>query len=222
MQRLLALLILWLVAASAAGQSIRYVQDYFKAPLRTGKSTQNKIKRLLPSGTRVELLEEDPGAGYSLVRTTQGLEGWILTRYLMQERSARERLAQVEQALDKQREENQAHKRDIGAIKAHAAEIERSNKELLASNAELTKDLEDLRLTAGNALNIAEENEALKHEKEELGSKLVALERQNAQLTNRSRRDWFVAGAGVALGGLLLGLIIPRIPWRRRKRWDQF
>ena len=31
----------------------------------------------------------------------------------------------------------------------------------------------------------------------------------------------FLAGAAVALGGLLLGLIIARIPWRRRKGWSE-
>ncbi len=221
MERLLGLLILSLVATGAAGEPVRYVQDYIKVPLRTGKSTQNKILRMLPSGTRVELLEEDSG-GYARVRTTQGIEGWILSRYLREERSARDRLTQIEQALDKQREENQAHKREIGTIKAHAAEIERSNEELRESNADLTKELESVRLTAGRSLEIEDENEALRQEKEELERKIDAVERENARLTDRSRRDWFVAGAGVALGGLLLGLIIPRIPWRRRKRWDQF
>ncbi|MCG6870165.1 MAG: hypothetical protein LJE91_15965 [Gammaproteobacteria bacterium] len=30
-----------------------------------------------------------------------------------------------------------------------------------------------------------------------------------------------LAGAAVALGSLLLGLDIPRIPWRRRKGWSE-
>jgi SH3 domain protein len=220
-RRTLTFLILGLVATTAAGQSARYIQDFIKVPLRTGTSTQNKILRMLPSGARVELLEEADG-GYARVRTEEGTEGWILSRYLMEDRSARDRLVLAEQSLARQQEENQVLKREIGTLKAHAAEMDRSNKELETSNADLSQELESVRHTAGRSLAIAEENENFRQELASKNEELEALLRENAQLNDRSRRDWFLAGAGVALGGLVLGLIIPRIPWRRRKRWDQF
>jgi len=220
-RRTLTFLILGLVATTAAGQSARYIQDFIKVPLRTGTSTQNKILRMLPSGARVELLEE-ADEGYARVRTEEGTEGWILSRYLMEEPSARDRLVLAEQSLTRQQEENQGLKREIGTLKAHAAEMDRSNKELETSNADLSQDLESVRRTAGRSLAIEEENENFRQDLAKKNEELEALLRENAQLNDRSRRDWFLAGAGVALGGLLLGLIIPRIPWRRRKRWDQF
>ncbi len=33
-------------------------------------------------------------------------------------------------------------------------------------------------------------------------------------------RDWFLAGGGVLLFGMLLGLMIPQMSWRRRNKWD--
>jgi SH3 domain protein len=51
---------------------------------------------------------------------------------------------------------------------------------------------------------------------------LLQLETQNIALRDESKRDWFLIGAGVVAGSLLLGLIIPHIPLRRRRRWDQF
>lgn len=221
MKRVLAFSVLFLVATSVAGQSVRYIQDYIKVPLRTGKSTQNKILRMLPSGTRVELIEESD-EGYARVRTGEGTEGWLLSRYLMENQTARDRLLQTEQSLTRRREENQALKREIGALKAHTAEIERSNKELRTRSSDLGQELESVRQTAGRSLAIEEENETFRRDLASKSAELDALLRENAQLSDRSRRDWFVAGAGVALGGILLGLIIPRIPWRRRKRWNQF
>lgn len=221
MRRMVAFLILGLAATTAAGQSVRYIQDFIKVPLRTGTSTQNKILRMLPSGARVELLEES-GDGYARVRSEEGTEGWILSRYLMEEPSARDRLALAQKSLAAQQDENQSLKREINTLKAHAAEMDRSNKELETTNADLSQELESVRRTAGRSLAIGKENENFRQELARKNDELEALVRENAQLNDRSQRDWFLAGAGVALGGLVLGLIIPRIPWRRRKRWDQF
>ncbi len=222
MKKLLLLLVLSVTAAATTAQPARYVQDSIKLPMRSGKSTKHKILRELPSGTRLELLEESEEEGYSRVRTERGVEGWILSRYLMDEPSARDRLTTAEAELARQKGANARLKREIGTLKAHEAEIERSNRELQEHNRQLSDELANIQRTASRALAIEEENarfrEELAHGKEELDTLL----RQNAALKDHSRRDWFMAGAGVALGGLILGLIIPRIPWRRRKRWDQF
>ena len=221
MKRFFLILALCCSAAGATGESVRYVQDFIKVPLRTGQSLENKIVRMLPSGTRVELLETGD-KGYSRVRTGQGVEGWILSRYLMEQPSARDRLERVERDLAQQSEVNARLNRQIGTLKAHEAEIELSNRELEENNQQLSEELAGIRRTASRALQIEEENGRLREELSRRKEELDDLLRQNATLRERTRRDWFLAGAGVALGGLVLGLIIPRIPWRRRKRWDQF
>ncbi len=222
MKNLLLLLALSAIATPLMAQPVRYVEDFVKVPLRTGKSLQNKILRMLPSGTRMELLEVSEEDGYSRVRTDQGVEGWILSRYLMTEPSARDRLATAKEELAAQQEGSDRLKREISTLRAHEAEIERSNRELQENNRQLTDELASIRRTASRALAIEEENARFREEVAQRKEELDTLLRQNAMLKDQSRRDWFVAGAGVALGGLVMGLIIPRIPWRRRKRWDQF
>ena len=222
MKKLLLLLVLSAITAAVTAQPVRYVEDFVKVPLRTGKSLQNKILRMLPSGTRLELLEESEEDGYSRVSTEQGVEGWILSRYLMTEPSARDRLAKAKQELAAQAEASERLKREISTLRAHEAEIERSNRELQENNSQLSEELASIRRTASRALAIEEENARFREEVAQRKEELDTLLRQNALLKDQSRRDWFVAGAGVALGGLIMGLIIPRIPWRRRKRWDQF
>ena len=61
------------------------------------------------------------------------------------------------------------------------------------------------------------------------GSRMVALERslqtlqqENENLKDRTARDWFMVGAGVVLLGIIVGLIIPRIRWRKKSSWDTF
>ncbi len=222
MKKLVLLLVLSVSATAATAQQVRYVEDFVKVPLRTGKSLENKILRMLPSGTRLELLEVSEEDGYSRVRTERGVEGWILSRYLMEQPSARDRLATAKEELAAEKEAAERLKREISTLRAHEAEIERSNRELQENNSQLSQELASIRRTASRALAIEEENARFREEVAQRKEERDTLLQQNTVLKDQSRRDWFVAGAGVVLGGLLLGLIIPRIPWRRRKRWDQF
>ena len=70
--------------------------------------------------------------------------------------------------------------------------------------------------------------EELRAEKENLG-RLVSLERQlqtvqqeNQSLKDRTARDWFMVGAAVVLLGIIIGLIIPKIRFRKKSSWDTF
>ncbi|HKK23328.1 MAG TPA: hypothetical protein VJ947_06540, partial [Pseudohaliea sp.] len=49
---------------------------------------------------------------------------------------------------------------------------------------------------------------------------IAALQQENGELASRRNRDWFIAGAVVLLAGVLVGIIVPRIRWRRRSRWS--
>ncbi|MEO0974872.1 MAG: TIGR04211 family SH3 domain-containing protein, partial [Pseudomonadota bacterium] len=61
-----------------------WVTDRFEITLRSGPSTRNEIRRMLPSGAALEVLEQDADSGYTRVQTASGSEqGWVLTRYLM-------------------------------------------------------------------------------------------------------------------------------------------
>jgi SH3 domain protein len=85
------LLILVLTVPAAYGEPA-WVSDEFEIMLRSGPSTSNAIQLMVTSGMQLEVLERDPDSGYSRVSTQAGTEGWVLTRYLMNEMSAREQL----------------------------------------------------------------------------------------------------------------------------------
>ena len=52
-----------------------------------------------------------------------------------------------------------------------------------------------------------------------LEKELQLIQQENQSLKDRSQREWFIAGAGVLLGGMLLGLIIPKLRWRKKSGW---
>jgi uncharacterized protein YgiM (DUF1202 family) len=81
-----------LLAFEDARSASAWVSDEFEITLRSGPSTTNAIQLMVSSGTELEVLERDADAGYTRVQTQGGTEGWVLTRYLMNEPSAREQL----------------------------------------------------------------------------------------------------------------------------------
>ena len=49
---------------------------------------------------------------------------------------------------------------------------------------------------------------------------MESTELKKAGLKDRTARDWFMVGAGVVILGMIIGLIIPRIRWRKKSSWD--
>ena len=94
-----ALLVCLLVSTPMAFAAPAWVSDEFEITLRSGPSTSNAIQLMVGSGMELEVLERDAETGYSRVRTPGGTEGWVLTRYLMDERSAREQLQRLTSQL---------------------------------------------------------------------------------------------------------------------------
>ena len=68
-------------------------------------------------------------------------------------------------------------------------------------------------------LSIRDQNQSLRRRLSESNEEAELAAISNAQLSSRSTRDWFVAGAGVLLTGILVGLIAPRLRRRRRSEW---
>ena len=116
MKTLSALILLLLFATLAQAETVRYVSDALEVPLRRGASTRHKIIRMLPSGTVVEILQIDKANGYSLVRTQEGPQGWILSRYLMDTPSAHERLIEAQRILEPLKVENAKLKEQLNTL----------------------------------------------------------------------------------------------------------
>lgn len=207
-------------ASATAAPDTRYVSDTLSVPVRTGQSLQHKIVRMVPSGTAVEVLEERPN-GYARIRTSQGDEGWVLVRFLVDKPVARSRLPKIEAQLAAQTERNSELEQELSTLRANLAETEENNKDLELGKGELTRELEAIRRTAADSLNILEQNRTLSRQLKQSQERVNALLAENSALKDHSNRDWFVAGAAIAIGSLILGLIVTRIPWRRRRRWDE-
>ena len=220
MKSLLFTLFIALGLINTASAETRYVSDRLDIQMRTGRGTEFRIVRMLPSGTALTVTKVDKDSGYSQVRAPSGVEGWVLSRLLMHGPAARDRLANAEKRLAQLELENRTLSSSQSTLNTDKNRTEKARSKLEKENKTLSKDLEDIKRTASSALAIDSENRELK-------SKIVAYEREaqtlqqeNQGLKDRTARDWFMVGAGVILLGIIIGLIIPRIRWRKKSSWD--
>lgn len=208
-----------LATLPAHAQSTRYVTDSLKLEARSGAGTSHRIVRMLESGTRLRVLES--GNGWSRVTLPDGADAWILTRYLMDEPPARDRLSAATGGLQAAKGQVAKAEQQTQTLHAENQTLTKSRDELANKAAALTSELSDLKRTASAAIKLRDENRSLKQRTTALEERYKILERDHITLRNARSRDWFIAGAGVLLGGIILGLIIPKLRFKRRRSWGE-
>lgn len=208
-------------AQSAAAESV-WVSDRFEVMLRTGPSTSNAIQLMVNSGTELEVLAEDAESGYTQVRTNGGTEGWVLSRYLMPEPSAREQLETLTQQLTNATAEGSSMGSQLNSIRDQYNNATRQIRQLEQEKAGVQAQLDEIAAKAANTLAIDRQNQNLQQQLTDAEIRVSMLEQENASLSGQTTRNWFITGALVLFGGVILGLILPRMKFQRRSRYDSF
>ena len=209
---------LMFAVATAAMAETNYVDDTLTITLRTGQGNTYQILRTLTSGAALEILEREDK--YARVRTADGTEGWVLTQYLTAQPVARDRLTQAEQRLARFETENQQLKKDLAALRNEKRAVEGEHKQASGTAEKLQAELERLKTVAARPMELEKQNQEMRQRLQELELNARILGEENTSLRDRANRDWFLAGAGVLFGGLLLGLILPKL--RKRQSWSDW
>ncbi len=213
-------LILWLFAISSAHSAPGWVSDQFEITLRTGPSTSNSIQMMVASGTRLEVLESDPGSGYARVRTSGGTEGWVLSRYLMTQPGARERIERLTGQITRIDTEDTSLDSQLAAIRKEHNSARRQISTLENEKSALESELAEIRIAAADVLGVNQQNKNLMNELAAEKIRADTLEQENEELASQTTRYWFMSGAAVLLVGILLGLWLPSLRRRRRSGYD--
>jgi len=196
----------------------QYVSDHLVITVRTGQGAQFQIIKTLESGEHVKVLEKTE-TGYTKIETSDGIEGWVRSQYLADEPVASEKLGKAEARLLKTRTA-------LNALKEKFATLSKEHKILSDTQASLSEEKKKLDTELARLNEIAKKPIILDRQNRELQQKNVTLEKdlqrlnqENHSLNDRSQREWFIAGALVLFGGILLGLIIPKLRSKKRSAW---
>ena len=170
----------------------QYVTENLNTYLRRGAGDQFKIAGAIQSGEAVTVLEQQ--GKYTLIRDNKNREAWILTSELSSTPSSREenpRLkAQVQELTLKLSRVDSDWQQRTNEIQRRSKQAEQQSSELLEQNSQLKRELNKNR---------------------DLEAMLDANKREIAI-------QWFIYGGSVLGVGLLIGLVVPYILPRRKRR----
>ena len=193
-----------------------YVSDELKIPMRSGATNQHRIIKFIKSGTALKVLGASDDDKYIEVEGA-GKTGWVLAEDTMAVPSGRDRLVAANKKLDNIRAENKELKSTIASLRADIKTLKGEKNSLQNERTNLSNSLEDLQITAANPLALSKKNKELKKELEKVRANEDMLEKDNQQLRSNVTQEWFIIGGGVSIGSLILGIILTRINWRRKR-----
>lgn len=191
MRNLMVLLASFFLSAAVMAAEPYHVSDEVTVFMHSGPSNQYRIKARVSSGTALELLARNRETGYVQVRTDNGTEGWIESRFLSEGASIKSRLPRLEEQLAQSRER----------VTQQATDLERLRAELEEASA----------ISARSVSEVAQ-----------LENEVARLQLQIDRMDERNLMGWLLRGGGIALIGVILGLIIPNLPKRRRRTDEWF
>ncbi len=212
-----ALAVLVMTATMPVQAKTSYVSDELKVPMRSGASNGHRIIKFLKSGTALTILSASDDNKFIEVEIPGGKTGWVEADNLMDVPSGRDRLVSVNKKLVKMRQDTKDLKKSIAALKAEIRKLKNEKGTLQNQRTNLSNSLDDLKITAANPLALSKKNKQLKKERDKARDQASMLDKDNQQLRSNVAQEWFIIGGAVSLGSLIIGLIITRINWRRKR-----
>jgi SH3 domain protein len=216
----LFILLITALTSSPLLAATKYVSDELVINMRSGKGNGFKIIKIVKSGTPLTVLETD--SGYTRARTPQGVEGWVLSRFLIDQPVARDQLAKARQDVDTMKEKYEAMVNELSTIKTERDTLSSSEKSLLANKEKMNTELVKLKKIAARPMQLEAENDQLRNELVKIEAEMRLLKQEYQTLEDNTDQEWFMTGAAVLFGGMLLGLIFPKLRSGQKKaNWNR-
>lgn len=187
-----------LLLGTQAIAEVRYVTEELSTYLRRGAGDEYRIAGSIKAGEKVTVLAQKDK--YTQIRDSRNRDAWILSSELSKEPSANVQIPalknQIQELSLKLNKIDEEWQQRVSEMQRRTRQSEAQSSQLLEQNTQLKRQLE-------TSNNKNKEYEAL-----------LSAEKQEIIIR------WFIYGGSVMLVGLILGLILPNIIPRRRRRND--
>ncbi|OAZ89965.1 TIGR04211 family SH3 domain-containing protein [Halomonas sp. G11] len=186
----------WCVNGVAQSGNEAWVTDELSTYVRSGPTDGYRIVGTLNAGEQVEVLETS--GDYTRVRGDGGDAVWILSDELQETPSATEQLPELESRVAALTDEldgiNEEWEQRVATMRDTLEARQQRIDELETRNDQLSRNVDE--------------------SSEQVRALQARLDTQEEDLLLR----YFMYGGGVAGAGLVVGLIVPHLPRRRKKR----
>jgi SH3 domain protein len=199
----------------------RYVSDVLVISVRDGQNIDAAVLGYIKTPEQVDILEEK--GNYLKVKTKDGLEGWVLAKYIVSEKPKALIIEDMEKKIEQLKKDLETAKTNQNASLNTSTEINNKYEEKIReleqeinSNHKFTakakrdlidldKKYKDLLMHSGNTDELIKEMKRLKELNTQLNSEITSLRKDNISPLKSKTIQSFLAGAGVFLIGILLG-----------------
>jgi SH3 domain protein len=220
---LFVLFILLSVSVRVTYADRRYVSDMLLITLRRGQGQEYKVIKTLKTDTPVEVLEESED--YLRVLTDEGEEGWVAKQYITSEIPKSVIIGGLKKETSKLNARIEELEKDQASLleqfevatQRHAAKVEEleknasNNKEeasrLKIKLAQITEKHNTLIDQSKNVVDLISEHKRLQAKNVNLNTRVGHLQKENTDLRNTRRLQWFLAGGGVFFIGWIAGKV---------------
>ena len=202
MRKTVLLFMCLIYSASVFSAESYHVSDEVKIYMHRGPSNQYKIKARISSGTPLTFIARNKETKYVHVRTNTGVQGWIESRYLANGKSVKSSLPEAKKQLQISQQAQQEQTMKIEALSSELQQVSLQRKTELS------------RINEARAKTTAQVTQ--------FENQIVRLQAEIDGMDESNMMGWFLRGGAVAIIGIIIGLIIPNLPKRRRRTEDWF
>jgi SH3 domain protein len=193
----------WVLPSASTAQTV-YVSKNFEITMRTGPSSTHKIIALIQSGKSLDLV--DKGTEWSMVRTPDGKEGWVLNRYLTSQKPCAMVLDQTRHERDTLREKLEDQQQTFDDLREQKKLTESQLSKIRKERDELSHAYEMLKKESSEYLNLRKQYQAMADDFEEEKSRSNKLYEENREMKRSRIIQWVITGGGIMLVGFFIGL----------------
>jgi len=190
----------------------RYVTDQLVISVRNGHNPSDIVLGYIKTATPVDVIEEI--GDYSRIKTEDGLEGWVLTKYIVSEKpkaliieDLKSEIQKLNEKADSKKllETKKMYEEKIGELEQEVNINQRFTAKAKSDLIQLDNKYKNLLAHSQNKEELIRESEQLKKLNTHLNTEIKSLKQQNKVPLKSKGLQSFVAGAGVLLLGYLLG-----------------
>lgn len=192
---------LCLLFSSSSFAATQYVSDNLSIYMHSGPSLEYRIIGTIKVGTAVSTLKYNSKTKFMQIKSPTGRVGWVKSSEIQEQPPAKSLLPE----LQKKYQESQDKLKTIND----------DNKQALTESEQAIIDKDSL------IAQLDSEKRALRDTIADLEERNMELDLLQSTKDERIKMEWLMYGGSVLFFGLLIGLIIPFLP-RRKKRTDNW
>jgi len=193
-----------------------FITDTLEIVVRRGKGPEYKILAVARSNEKVEVLAVE--GEYAKLRLKNGIEGWILGRYLTQDRPKPFVIKNLKKNIAEYKEKNKGLKKKLSVLEKDKSVLEATSASQQKNAASLVEELDELKRSCADFIQLRDNHEKIQQELAINKRTISRLVQENDELRKNRNLKWFIAGASAILIGFIIGIVLQRSRQSRKRK----